>query len=345
MSKPQQQRSALFGLAAAVLAVSCGSPADFPAYYHGDPYNGVVDGSSLDPKFQGSTDRTLCQNQIPCYAPQLGYAAGGAVFFYNAGALQTSTLPSTLGPASAARASDQSGGFRVDTFRATGCTPGSAWDPVHDAFPTDHQAPVVDAIATRPTSTTGITYPFASVYEVAGTSGQCNDIKTRDSIADPGGRGENGAVRAGSPSYEVWLQMDPSSAFFDLGSRQASMPIAWFRGMQLGLIGGRPSRIPQDASGNFVFMEGAITNPSATKFANATDSKVVVLPFAAGDANFSPLVHLHNFALPTGKKPGDYVGICGQAGGPACDAAHANYIKASDLGASVSTIFIIPSVQ
>jgi hypothetical protein len=340
MSKRHQQRSALYGLAAAALAVSCGSPVSPPAYSSGDPYNGVIDGTVLDAKFQGNTDRTLCQGQAPCYAPQLGYVGGATIYFYNVTAVQTSTLPATLGPAQAARGLDQSGGFRVDSFRGASCTPGPAYDPVHDAFPTDRQAPVVDALATKPTSSTGMSLPFAAVSDVAGTSGQCNDLKTRDSIADPGGVGLDGATRASSPSYEVWLQMDPSAAFFDLTNKPAAMPMGWFRGLQLGLIGGRPSRIPQDASGSFVFMEGAIVNPSATKFAQPTDARAVVLPFPAGDPKFSPLVHLHNFALPPGKKLGDYAGIC-QAG----QTCPASYIKTSDFGAAFNTIFIIPSVQ
>jgi hypothetical protein len=336
----------------AVFGLACGSPVDQPGNFSGDSYNGVIDGSVLDGKFQPSTDRVFCQNVTPCYAAQVGYAKGNQVLFYNAGSVQTSLLPVTLGPSLAARASDASGGFRLDTFRSSTCTPRPAADPLLEAFPTDRQSPVVDALPTAPVpSSKAITFPFATVFDVTGVSGQCNDIKTRDSIGDSvNGPGRNGALRSASPvDYEVTLLMDPAAAFFDREGRQTAMPTAWFRGLQVGYLGGGGNKIPQDANGNFLFMEGAIANPS-TKFAAPTDAKVIVLPFAPGDApatattpGYSPLVHLHNFALPAGKKPGDYRGIC-QTGDLSC-AGNSSYIKATDLAAAFNTLFIVASPQ
>ena len=348
MSTQQLKRSALPGLAMAFFGLACGSPVDPPANFSGDSYNGVIDGSVLDPKFQPSTDRVFCQNVTPCYAAQVGYAKGNPVLFYNAGSVQTSLLPPTLGPSLAVRAPDFSGGFRLDAFRSSACTPRPAADPLLEAFPTDRQSPVVDALPTAPASSSkALTLPFATVFDVTGASGQCNDIKTRDSIGDSvNGPGRNGALRSASPlDYEVTLLMDPSAAFFDGTGTQAAMPTAWFRGLQVGYLGGAANKIPQDANGNFLFMEGAIANPSSTKFAAATDARVVVLPFAPGDApataatpGYSPLVHLHNFALPAGKKPGDYRGIC-QTGDLSC-AGNSSYIKATDLAAAFNTLFI-----
>jgi hypothetical protein len=295
----------------------------------------------------------LCKNVTPCYATQVGYAKGSPVLFYNSGSVQTSQLPAPLGPSLAVRASDGSGGFRLDAFRTSACTPRPAADPLREAFPTDRQSPVVDALPTAPLpSSKAITLPFATVFDVTGVSGQCNDLKTRDSIGDSvNGPGRNGALRSATPlDYEVTLLMDPSAAFFDRSGTQVAMPTAWFRGLQVGYLGGVGSRIPQDASGNFLFMEGAIVNPSSTKFAAPTDAKVVVLPFAptdapanANSAGYSPLVHLHNFALPAGKKPGDYRGIC-QTGDLSC-AGNPGYIKATDLGAAFNTLFIVASPQ
>ena len=57
---------------------------------------------------------------------------------------------------------------------------------------------------------------------------------------------------------------------------------------------------------------------------------------------WSPLVRLHNFPLPSGKKIGDYNGIC-QAGQTGCPAS---YIPAASIAvASFNTIFIVAPPQ
>lgn len=337
-------RSALAGLAGAIFA--CGSPVSAPENYSGDAYNGVVDGSALAPAFQpNASDRTLCQSAVTCYAPQIGWVAGHTIAFYNALAAVTSNLPAVLGPALANRNSDGTGGFHLDTFRNAKCTPGP-YDPVKDAFPTAAQGPVFDALPTAPLSgkPTAIAYPVAAIYDVT-FAGQCNDIKTHDSVP-----GLDGSVRSASPvEFEVWLPMDPGAPFLDLTSAPSPMPLAWFKGLQLGAAGGPGNAIPQDADGNFIAMDGALLNPGTGGFAKPTDKNAVVLPFAPTDPaampgapGWSPIVRLHNYALPAGKKLGDIKGICQP--GQTCPSS---YIQSSEVtkGNPFNTIFIVASVQ
>jgi hypothetical protein len=344
MSKPTPIRGVLAG---AIVALGCGSPVNAPENYSGDAYNGVIDGSALAPAFQpNSTDRTVCQGASSCYAPQVGWVAGHTITFYNALAVTSSNLPASLGPGLANRNSDGTGGFHLDTFRNAHCTPGP-YDPVKDAFPTATQAPVFDALPAAPTSTkaTALAYPIAAVYDVT-FSGQCNDIKSHDSVP-----GLYGSARSASPvAYAVWLPMDPAAGLIDLTFAAAPMPLAWFKGLQLGAAGGPSNAIPQNDDGTFIAMDGAILNPGGSVFAKPTDKNAVILPYAPTDApatattaGWSPIVRLHNYTLPAGKKLGDIKGIClpGQTGCPS------NHIAASEVGKGnpFNTIFIVASVQ
>ena len=349
LSKSARARAGLAGASlAATLFAACGSPVDTPANFSGDAYQGAADTSVLDAKLQPSFSKTLCQGQTPCYASVSGYVNGVSIPFYIAGAFtsaDTVKLPIAFGPKQVARASsDNSGGFDIDTFRGSACTAGPAQDPVRDAFGTDHQYPVLLDLPVAPnTSSKSLTYPIATTYAVNGVTGQCNDLKTSVSIStDPTMPGRNGAVQPPTSSgYEVWLLGDLSVNFFDLSGKLTQMPLGWFKGLLIGAVGGPGNAIPLDATDTtkFKFMEGAIQNAPGS-FSNVTDAKAVVLPYPPGDPKYSPLVHLHNFALPAGKKIGDFKGIC-QAGQVPCPS---NYIN--DLsGTAFNTIFIVTSIQ
>lgn len=347
MSKNNLFRRALPALTAALTA-ACGSPVDAPANASGDAYQGAADTSVLDGKLQPSPSKALCQGQAPCYAPVQAFVDGGPISFYIAGTFTTADavkLPAAFGPKQVARtAADNSGGFDIDLFRNPTCRPGVAQDPVHQAYGTDKQYPVLLDLPLAPnTGSKNLTYPIANTFEVLGVSGQCNDLKTAASIStDPAVLGRNGAVQpTASAGYEVWLVGDLSATFFDLNGNIAQMPLAWFKGLLIGAVGGPGNAIPLDPNDatKFRFMDGAIQNPPGA-FSSVTDPKAIVLPYKPGEPGYSPLVHLHNFTLPGGKKIGDYKGICtpGQTGCPP------NYIQ--DLsGAAFNTVFIVASVQ
>jgi len=344
MLNPPGKRSALFGLACSIFALACGSPVQSPENYSGDAYAGVIDGSVLAAAFQPNVfSRSTCLGASNCYMPQTGLVAGKSITFFNALAVQTANLPTSggqvvLGPGLANHNSDGTGGFHGDTFRNATCTPGP-YNPVFDAFPTEVQAPVIDAlpVATTSTRATAITYPLVAVYDVTGTSGQCNDIKRHDSVP-----GLDGSVRSDNPvQFEVWMPMDPAAGYFDLTLTAAPMPLAWFKGLQLGMVSGAGNVIPQNADGTFKIMDGALVS-AGSGFSKPTDKNAVVLPYAPGSPSYSPIVYLHDFKAATGKKVGDYKGICQT--GQTCPA---NYIKASDIAkvSPFNTIFIVASAQ
>lgn len=350
MSKSNRWRGAPAQAGAAIAALicaACGSPVDAPANASGDAYQGAADTSVLDGRLQPSASKAVCQGQAPCYAPVTGAVNGRPIRFYVAGLFTANDavkLPASLGPRQVARSAvDNSGGFSIDTFRGSPCTVGPAQDPVRDAFGTDRQYPVLLDLPVAPNAgSKNLTYPIATTYSVNGVRGQCNDLKTSASISpDPTAPGRNGAVQPATPSgSEVWLIGDPSATFFDLAGNAAPMPLAWFRGLLIGAVGGAGNAIPLDPAdtNRFRFMDGAIQNPAGA-FSSVTDAAAVVLPYAPGDAKYSPLVRLHNFTLPANRKVGDYKGICQP--GAACPA---NFI--SDLsGAAFNTLFIVTSVR
>jgi hypothetical protein len=251
---------------------------------------------------------------------------------------------------------DATGGSHADFF-PNSCTPDRSYDPRTDEYKKLSQGPIFDSLplATSNTSFTAIVYPIVATYGVTGITGMtCNDLKDSRSIGSKDAPGKFGSVRTDSPtSYQMWPVIDPTAEIlkFDTGLSTPvggtfDSSVGWYKGLQVRYMdGGRiPTKIVTDGAGNqitsLVVMDAAIVNPT-TGFSAVTAQKAIIFPAAPGDDAWSPLVRLHNFALPSGKKIGDYNGIC-QAG----QTCPASYIPAASIAvASFNTLFIVAPPQ
>ena len=252
---------------------------------------------------------------------------------------------------------DNTGGSNA-AFFPNSCTPDRNFDPRLDEYPRASQGPIFDSLplATTNTSFTAIVWPIVATYGVTGVSGMtCNDLKNYGSVGTKSAPGHFGSMRTDAPtSYQMWPVIDPGATLLPFDATLSaptggafSSSLGWFKGLQVRYLdGGRvPTRVVTDATGNsvtsLVVMDAAIINPSSG-FSAVTAQKAIVFPASPGDDAWSPLVRLHNFALPSGKKLGDYNGIC-QAGQTGCPAS---YIPAASIAvASFNTIFIVAPPQ
>ena len=363
MSRTQLFRSPAPALLVAILA-ACGGPVTRDGS-GADPYNGVIDNTFGQPSFTGtnttpqgalaaifqptsvaSTDRTTCNGARSCYLPVPGYVNGKVISFFVAGRIFGTKPPYTYpyAPSIADHGSDLGGGWHADSFPHS-CT-AKPYDQRLDAFKRDQQFPIANALPTNNANISGARPPVGvvAVYGVTGVSGEtCNDLKYADSIANftDSSAGSFGARRTEKPiGYEVWMIFDPSVVVLSAaGGTVLDVPSFWFRGLLANYLSG--GRIPQDAQGNLTGMDGVILDPTGSAFALPTDAKAVLLPYQPGDDGYSPIVRLHDYHLPSGKKLGDYTGVC-PVGVTTCPA---NFVKLSDAGNVFNTILIAASPQ
>ncbi len=363
MSNTHPFRGPLCALLAGFSAISCGSDSN-----QADPYNGVLTSYTyeqpFDSKFIAQAAATGCIKDpatgkndalfpaYPCYEPQQAFAKGSPVWFYNIGSIKTSTLPSPLPTTVADPKLLGGGGTHVDIFPHS-CAPGAARDARLDAYDKAFQFPIFNTLPVATTAFGAIVWPIAATYGVNLTTNEtCNDLKDSRSIADasnPGG-GSYGATRTAQPtSYELMAIVDSTSAIgVPLpgqplpGLPNAGWSYGWYEGLLLRYLDGGPIKTNVVIDNNGVsttalqVMDGIILDPSSG-YAATTDQKVILLPAAPGDDAYSPIVNLHDYTLESGKKPGDYVGIC-TASMTDCPANYALMSKAKP--AAYATVFI-----
>jgi hypothetical protein len=365
MSNTHPFRGPLCALLAGFSAISCGSDSN-----QADPYNGVLTSYTIeqawDSKFLPQAAATGCIKDpatgkndglfpaYPCYEPQQGFANGSAVWFYNIGSIKTSTLPNPLPTSVADPQALGGGGTHVDVFPHS-CVPGPAINVRTDAYAKAVQFPIFNTLPLATTAFGAIVWPIAAEYGVNLTSNEtCNDLKDSRSIADasnPGG-GSYGATRTALPTtYELMAIVDSTSAIGGPLPGQLNpnygAAFGWYEGLLLRYLDGGPIPTISVTNNNGVtttalqVMDGIILD-SASAYAATTDQKVILLPAAPGDDAYSPIVNLHDYTLESGKKPGDYVGIC-TASMTNCPANFALMSKAKP--AAFATVFIASTPQ
>jgi hypothetical protein len=316
-----------------------------------------------------SSARTTCNfnpgtnaYNVSCYQPQAGYVNGQPISFFNAGQIRTvsfGTVPTfpvagcdangfncRYAPSIATQFDDGGGGWHADVFPHS-CTAAS-WDPVLDAYPRAEQFPIANGLPLNNTAISSNVKPplgIVAVYGVTGVTGAtCNDLKYAASITN----GKRGAKRTDAPlGYEVWMVFDPSVPVLAApGPNAAPVPTNtfWFNGLQAAYLSG--GRVPVDASGNLVAMDGVLVASSSSFSAtDPTNNKRVILPYKPGDDGYSPFVRLHTYV--SSQSAGYYNAICLK--GAACaDTAATHHVKLSDpaVAASASSaILIVASPQ
>jgi hypothetical protein len=286
------------------------------------------------------------------------------------GPVITSNLPSPIPVSITTKNADNSGGSHVDVF-PNNCTPDFDYDPRLDAYTKTSQGPVFDSLPLAGASTKQFVWPVVATYQVSGVSGEtCNDIKDSRSIAKAtdAAPGAFGARRTAVPtSYELWpvLDMTANLAPFSSAVSTPTDPswgpkLGWYRGLQLRYLDGGPiptatvpdPNNPANTITTLVPMDGVLlatiytNDPPAVNIVKVQTNYSVLLPAAPGDDAYSPIVRLHTFALPSGKKIGDYHGVC-PVGTPAgtCPADYVDITKAETNLSFDPTIFIASTPQ
>ena len=252
---------------------------------------------------------------------------------------------------------DLTGGAHADVF-PTNCIPNTNYNPQTDPFPRLTQGAVFSALPFAATNTSffAIVWPVVATYGVTGVGGAaCNDLKDSRSIGSTAAPGAFGAVRTDiATSYQMWPVIDSSAFVYPLDPSLSTatkevVNLGWYKGLQLRYLDGGPIPTrdlpdpadPTRTARTLVVMDAAIENAGGA-FSPVTVPKGIVFPAAPGDDAWSPIVRLHNFAVPAGKKIGDYNGICqpGQTGCPA------SYIPAASIAtSSFNTIFVVAPPQ
>lgn len=389
-------------LLAAAAALSCGGAFE---RYDGDadPYNGVLDNTYGIPALtgvqttaQGALATPFMPNNVPtssnrvqcapagspagtsftsCYSPQIGFANGQTVSFFNAGSIRTisfgtvATFPvaqlcdsagkncvrdcdadgtnCAYPPSMTTQGPDGSGGWHADVF-PHGCTPNTAFNPVVDNYPRTEQFPIANDLPLNNAAVSSTVRPplgIVAVYGVTGASGTtCNDLKYAQSITD----GKDGAKRSADPlSYQAWMVFDPVVPVLKTFPNGDSVDVGifWFNGLQANYLAS--PTIPLNSHGNLLAMDGVLVATSTSFTAtDPTASRRVILPYQPGDDGYSPLVRLHTFTSSnsqTGSSP--YNAICPK-GATCTDGGGKKYVKFTDAAAEASSaILIVASPQ
>ncbi|HVE87113.1 MAG TPA: hypothetical protein VND93_29865 [Myxococcales bacterium] len=305
--------------ALAALLLACGPATSEVAE---DKYYGPIDASALDARLRAATGARCPTGVTSCYPAQQVSLHGATITIYNMGTVAPAPASPTLTFAA--------GGTLAATF-VTGapyayhfpdqCQPDFAYDAFADPYPNDRQFPVFSAL---PLTSTAVVLPIVRVTGVSGlTDNPCNALKKTASI-EAGNFGAAPDDNKTAFQARLWAVIDPAALVVPLSSTSTLLPqFGWFKGLILAYLDG--GRIPTNAAGAVLSMEGVVVDPAGTGSSTLTANKVIILPFGPDEALYSPIVRLRHFRAATGTQPGAYTALCTRAtstgGLPPCTGA------------------------
>jgi hypothetical protein len=200
------------------------------------------------------------------------------------------------------------------------CEPAAEYDPFADPYPNDRQYPIFSALPLTPTGT-AVVLPIVRVGGVSGAVGNaCNDLKKTASVE----ANNFSAVADSTRVARLWAVIDPGAWVIPLSDTSQYKPnFGWFKGLILSYFDG--GRVPLNAAGNVLTMEGVVVDPAGTGTSVLTANKVIILPFGPDEAAYSPIVRLRHFRALANTQPSAYTAICTSAtstgGLPPCTGA------------------------
>jgi hypothetical protein len=280
------------GLVLALSAVSCGD-----SEQTGDTFQGYIDASGLDTKFQPAG---TC-GSAKCYLTQTATVNADPVVFYNLGLVANPDTTKAKPPPAIVAESLTATAYDFPD----GCIAGPAYDRRTDAFALDEQYPVFSKLPTANTSTTApAVLPLMKVISFSGSDKyECNAIKSATSV-DKGNfqltqqEGNTVALRAIIAPAKV--QRPDGSEYLP--------PLGWYKGLLLNYLDA--GQVPVDAQGNLVTMDGVLVNPATGTASAVTANNVLVLFARPGEVGWSPVVKLREFSAVGTAKPADYKSLC-----------------------------------
>ncbi len=314
-------------------AVSCGGSTG-----PNDPYQGVIDGTGLESKFQP----TGTCNGARCYQPVTGTAEGAAFPFYNLGLLSKDDK-SLLKASTPQRPVLPVSVVKTTTYDfSEPCATGKEYDVRTDAYREDAQYTLFDALPL--TTTTAPVLPLVKVKSWSGVSQYtCNTIKDASSLTE----GRFGGAAAGGEAFALRAVIDLTVTFKSLSDTSPYAPLpGWYRGLQFVYLDGGavPTEDVEVGTGDskrtvqaVKTMDGVWLKPSSSS-AKPTDRDArLVFQAKPGDANWSPVVRLREFSPAAGVT---YKRLCYQA--PDCPADSIDMSKVTTEG---GLLFLASSPQ
>jgi hypothetical protein len=280
------------GLVLALSAMSCGDSEPT-----GDDFQGYIDGSVLDTKFQPAGSCGTAK----CYLPQTLTVNGDPVLVYNLGLVANPNTDKTKPPAAIAAESITTTAYEFPD----GCIAGHAFDQRADAFDLTQQYPVYSKLPVANTSTTApAVVPLMKVVYWSGSDKyDCNAIKSAVSVD----KGNFKLTQQGDPV--VVLRPILAAAEVRMASGSAyTPPLGWYKGLLLNYLDA--GTVPVDAAGNLVTMDGVLVNPTTGTASAVTANNVLVLFARPGELGFSPVVKLREFTATANTTPATYKSLC-----------------------------------
>lgn len=336
----------------AACVVGCGgNPLTTP-----DPYWGVVDPTAFDAKLLPQTSFTVCPNG-PCYPVQQGFAHGNALYFYNMGAITGTSLKSCPGTPPLPICTDSLGQTVITTnlvknnIQLLGpgqCSPVGTYDIVKDAYDPTVQYPIFSQLPLTVSSSAPPVIPIGWVSQITGVSGaNCNDLKSAASVSKGVfGASANPTSLSNAQDFELYAAVDMTA---NLGARNG-LPLvkeafAWANDLQTGYLPGGKVPVVAGSPSTLTAMDGVIVDPAGSSFSKVTDGKVIIVPFAPGEAGYSPIVRLHDFRLSVGQNIGDFNDLCNSTVAPCTanqvDMAQATSSSSNPTSSTFNTLFIV----
>ncbi|WP_434385800.1 hypothetical protein [Melittangium boletus] len=258
-------------------AMSCGGSAG-PV----DAYQGAIDPSALDAKFQPFS---ACgrDGRQRCYTPAKAFSGGVEQSFYNLGLVEKAKLtedaqkrPTLKASAVTARAYDF----------PEACTAGKAFDERTDAYRQDAQFAVFDALPLTPATNAPAALPLVRTSAWTGvTPFDCNAIKSAQSLKDGVFGGEASADESLALRAVIDLSVLPTRP-----SAQAAS--GWYLGLQLAYLDGGAVAVTEE--GNVRTMDGVWFKGSSGTPRDLTAR--LVFQARPGEPDFSPVVRLREVA-------------------------------------------------
>jgi hypothetical protein len=200
---------------------------------------------------------------------------------------------------------------------------------------------VFSALPVAPAGT-AVVLPIVRTATVFGlTTNPCNALKKTASI-------ESGMFGAAPDdlkptSARLWAVIDPAAWVIPLSDTSAFQPrYGWFKGLLLAYLDG--GKLPLNAAGNVLTMEGVVVDPAGAGSSALTANRVIIFPFGPDETGYSPIVRLRHFRAAASTQPSAYTSICTSAtltfGLPPCAGAPSE-VNISTLPAAVETLIAV----
>jgi hypothetical protein len=276
-------------------AVSCGGSTQ-----PGDPYQGTIDATVLDAKFQtpatcGSNKRDKC-----FFEAKKSYSGGTQFSYFYLGFVAKSDK--NLGKDALGRPLLPAPAVKINAYDfPEGCVAGKEYDERTDSYRQDAQYAVFDALPIVNATTMPLPLPLVKVHSWTGTAKTaCNAIKDLKSLT----AGDFGGAAAEDESFAFRAIVDPALVPYPY---PPEVKFGWYRGLQLAYFDSQlDASTAVDADNNVRTMDGVWLKATSSETGPALTSNFL-FQAKPGEQKWSPVVRLREYVVPSGAS---YKSLC-----------------------------------